>query len=125
MIALLMGLRTISPNDLQQRIARGEAVVFDVNPPHGWRQAHVPGAVNLDHATFDPAALPADKTAMLVFYCSNPLCRKAPTAALRARKLGYENVSVMSAGIAGWIRARLPVESADAPGVATARPGTA
>jgi rhodanese-related sulfurtransferase len=48
---------------------------------------------------------------MLVFYCSNPLCRKAPTAALRARKLGYENVRVMSAGINGWMSAQLPVES--------------
>jgi 3-mercaptopyruvate sulfurtransferase SseA len=27
------------------------------------------------------------------------------------RKLGYENVRVMSAGIKGWLSARLPIES--------------
>jgi rhodanese-related sulfurtransferase len=50
---------------------------------------------------------------LLVFYCSNPLCRKAPTAARRARKMGYTNVHVMSAGINGWLAAKLPTESGE------------
>jgi rhodanese-related sulfurtransferase len=106
-----MGLRTISPDGLHRLIQEGEALVIDVNPPSGWLQARVPGAVNLDPAAYDPADLPEDRARLLVFYCSNPLCRKAPSAALRARKLGYENVCVMSAGIKGWMSARLPVES--------------
>jgi rhodanese-related sulfurtransferase len=39
------------------------------------------------------------------------MCRKAPNAARRAKKLGYENVRVMSAGITGWLDKGLPTEA--------------
>jgi rhodanese-related sulfurtransferase len=76
-----------------------------------WAAAHVPGALNLNPLLFAGSDLPKDKAAMLVFYCSNFLCGKAPTAALKARAMGYRNVHVLSAGIAGWLDARLPTES--------------
>jgi rhodanese-related sulfurtransferase len=109
--ARLFGLRTVSPSELHRLTLEGGAAVIDVNSPGSWVQARVPGAVNLDPAAFEAADLPADHAALLVFYCSNPLCRKAPNAALRAGKLGYGNVRVMSAGIKGWVSAGLPVES--------------
>ena len=114
MIAQLMGLSTISPADLSDAIRAGEAKVIDVNSPGSWNQARVPGAVNLDPAAYVEADLPPDKSRLLVFYCSNPLCRKAPNAARRARRFGYQNVRVMSAGIKGWIGAKLPTESGQA-----------
>lgn len=120
MIARLMGLRTIAPDDLHRLILEGGATAIDVNAPGSWVQARVPGAVNLDPTAFAAADLPADRQALLVFYCSNPLCRKAPNAALRARKLGHENVLVMSAGIKGWLSARLPTEAGPRPGAAPA-----
>ena len=104
MFARLMGLKTISPREL--RDASG-VVIFDVNSPQSWMSAHVPGAVRFN----GEADLPADKSAALVFYCSNPLCRKAPNAAKRAKTLGYTDVRVMSAGISGWISAGLPTEA--------------
>ncbi len=70
----------------------------------------MPGAANLDPADYTEGDLPTDKNAKLVFYCSNPMCRKAPNAALRAKKMGYTNVQVMSAGIRGWLGAKLPTE---------------
>ncbi len=106
-----MGLRTIAPDEVQRLTREGGAVVIDVNSPESWLAARVPGALNLDPTGYDAADLPQDRAGMLVFYCSNPMCRKAPNAAQRARKLGYENVRVMSAGIKGWVSARLPVES--------------
>ncbi|HTQ81172.1 MAG TPA: rhodanese-like domain-containing protein [Thermoanaerobaculia bacterium] len=118
MFAWLMGLPTITPEDLNRLLRAGQAMAIDVNAPGSWTQAHVPGALNFDPQAFGSADLPQDRGALLVFYCSNPLCRKAPNAALRARKLGYENVRVMSAGIKGWLSARLPVES----GAPAARP---
>ncbi len=106
-----MGLRVISPRELHARLRDGGVVVFDVNDVSRWRDAHVPGARHLDPASFDADALPDDRDAELVFYCSNPLCRKAPNAARRAERLGWRRVSVMSAGIGGWIGASLPTES--------------
>lgn len=112
MMAWLMGLPTVSPAELHRLVAGGAANVFDVNAPASWRQAHVPGAKHLDPVGFDAAELPADRAATLVFYCSNPLCRKAPNAARRAKGMGFADVRVLSAGISGWLSAGLPVESA-------------
>ncbi len=111
MIARLMGLATISPRELHSLLQDGKATAIDVNSPQSWAQARVPGARNLDPAAYETGHLPANKGALLVFYCSNPWCRKAPYAARRAGALGYGNVRVMSAGITGWIAAKLPVET--------------
>lgn len=111
MFARLMGLKTISPTDLMGRIRDGQVTSFDLNSQESWKQAHVPGALHLDPAASMEGVLPADKGSPLVFYCSNPFCRKAPNAARRAQEMGYSNVWVMSAGIGGWLSARLPTES--------------
>ncbi|MEJ7805850.1 MAG: rhodanese-like domain-containing protein, partial [Telluria sp.] len=110
MIAMLMGLKSISPKQLHERMQAGPLTMVDVNAPQAWLKARVPGAINLS-VDFAPGALPADKHGSLVFYCSNPLCTKAPRAARRAKQMGYADVRVMSAGIAGWTDARLPVDS--------------
>jgi len=112
MFAMLMGLKSIAPRDLHEGLGQGGLTVVDVNARHSWLQARVPGAINLA-PEFDAAMLPADRAAPLVFYCSNPLCRKAPQAARKAEKLGYADVRVMSAGITGWVGAHLPVESGE------------
>jgi len=113
MFALLMGLKSISPADLHARMDKGPVPVFDVNSRQSWLKARVPGARNVDPVSYAESDLPADKEALVVFYCSNPMCRKAPNAARRAKKLGYGNVHVMSAGITGWESAKLPIGSGE------------
>ncbi len=110
MFAFLMGLKNIRPTELAQLIEQRSVTVFDVNASSSWRKAHVPNAVHLDPTGYVVADLPADRTAQLIFYCSNPMCRKAPLAARRAKAMGWKNAQVMSAGIAGWIAANLPTE---------------
>lgn len=110
MMARLMGLKTVSPTEVQQLMERREVVVIDVNAPARWAEAHVPGAVNLDPSGYAGDQLPQDKDTSLVFYCSNSICRKAPSAARRARKMGYSDVKVMSAGISGWLSRNLPTD---------------
>lgn len=112
MFAMLMGLKGIAPHELYPLLDRDGVTVVDVNARHSWLKARVPGALNLA-PDFDADTLPADPGRPLVFYCSNPLCRKAPNAARRAKSLGYTNVRVMSAGIAGWLGARLPTASGE------------
>jgi rhodanese-related sulfurtransferase len=110
MFAMLMGLKGIAPRELHARLKDDALLVVDLNAPHSWLKARVPGALNL-MPDFDAGSLPAGRSTPLVFYCSNPLCRKAPNAARRAEKLGYTDVRVMSAGISGWLGAGLPVDS--------------
>jgi rhodanese-related sulfurtransferase len=82
-----------------------------VNAPQSWASNRVPGAIHLDPLGYAESDLPPDKDAPIVFYCSNFLCRKAPNAGRRARHMGYRDVRVMSAGITGWLNAKLPTES--------------
>ena len=117
MIARLMGLKTVSPRRLEQLIDEATVTVIDVNPRHSWLAARVRGAMHLDPANFSDRDLPGDRTAALVFYCSNPMCTKAPRAARRAAAMGYRDVQVMSAGIRGWVDAGLPTESGEAASV--------
>jgi len=111
MFAFLMGLPTVTPGDLYRLLQTEAVTVFDVNQRVSWQRAHVPRAIHLEPTAFGAAELPADKSARLVFYCSNPLCRKAPNAARRAKQLGYTDVMVMSAGIKGWLDAKFPTET--------------
>ena len=111
LLALLMGVKTISPQDLQRLMAESQVTVLDVNSRESWMGAHVPGALNLNPVDYKESELPLAKASALVFYCSNPMCRKAPNAARRAKNMGYGNVRVMSAGISGWLDDRLPTES--------------
>ena len=70
------------------------------------RETHgsIPGAILLTSATkYDTAKeLPADKASKLVFYCTNSWCSAAESAARRALEAGFQDVSVLPAGIAGW-----------------------
>jgi rhodanese-related sulfurtransferase len=114
MFARLMGLKTISPGDLHRLVqGPGHVSVIDVNSRDSWLRARVPGAKHLDPVDYQDSDLPPEKSEMVVFYCSNPMCRKAPNAARRAKKIGYTNVHVMSAGISGWLAANLPTESGE------------
>ena len=113
MFALFYGLKSVSPRALQFRLSNGALTVFDLNARGHWQAAHVPGAKHLA-VDFSAADLPAGKSTPLVFYCSNPMCRKAPSAARRARQMGFVDVEVMSAGIAGWLSAGLATEADNA-----------
>jgi rhodanese-related sulfurtransferase len=113
MFALLMGLKSISPSGLHEVMQKEKVTILDVNSRQSWAKARVPGALNLDPVNYKDSDLPPDKGSSLVFYCSNPLCRKAPNAARRAEKMGYGNVKVMSAGITGWLDKKLPTESGE------------
>lgn len=109
----LMKLEPISPGQLDEIRTNNWVTVLDVNARQSWIKARVPGALNLDPEEYAKNELPADKESTLVFYCSNPICRKSPNAARRAEKMGYTTVKVMSAGISGWLAAGLPVESGE------------
>ncbi len=111
MFARLMGLKTLTPAKLNDLLANKAVIPIDVNGRGSWAKAHVPGAMNLDPYGYTDSELPPEKTSVLVFYCSNSMCRKAPHAARRAQQMGYPNVYVMSAGIKGWLNAKLRTES--------------
>jgi rhodanese-related sulfurtransferase len=81
--------------------------VFDANNEKTRKEfGSVPVAKLLESSgTYDVAkTLPANKTAKLVFYCSNEMCMASHDAAKRAAAAGYTDVSVMADGIQGWAK---------------------
>jgi rhodanese-related sulfurtransferase len=88
--------------------------VFDANGKSTREsQGIIPTAVLLpSSSTYDLALLPRDKATPTVFYCANERCTASHTAAKRALDAGYTDVSVLSAGIVGWVKAGKATEKA-------------
>jgi rhodanese-related sulfurtransferase len=67
-------------------------------------QGHIPGAVSIPQSKFDKmkGLLPADKGALVVFYCGGLKCPLSHKSAYAARELGYKNVKVFAEGYPNW-----------------------
>jgi hypothetical protein len=62
----------LTVDEVSARLGAPGFFVYDNNSGARWKRSHVPGAINLDPYDFAPDALPPDKQATLVFYCSGP-----------------------------------------------------
>jgi len=69
-------------------------------------EGHIPMAVSIPDSQFDKMTgrLPADKNALLIFYCGGPACNLSHKSARKAEALGYTNIKVFSDGFPGWIQ---------------------
>ncbi|GFE61860.1 rhodanese-like domain-containing protein [Geobacter sp. AOG2] len=83
---------------------KGGYFLFDSRPLPRFREGSIPTAVSLPFVSFDKQAgeLPANKNALIIFYCSGPTCNMSPGSAAKARKLGYTNLKVFRDGIPAW-----------------------
>ncbi len=64
---------TVSTKDLKSKLDRKEATVVETLAPERYRQAHIPGALNIPPEKVKelaPQVLP-DKNAEIITYCSN------------------------------------------------------
>lgn len=79
-------------------------MLVDARNPEEYREAHIPGAVNIPQKNFEDflGLLPSDKSMMLVIYCNGVKCGKSKKAAKRAMELGYTNVYVYAEGMPVW-----------------------
>ena len=85
--------------------------VYDANHRETYDEHHVPGATWVDYDGVTREQLPTDTSTPLVFYCHNESCSASHVAAESAVAMGFSDVSVMGAGITGWVAAGQPVET--------------
>lgn len=107
---------TIRVKDLAAKIKEDSTQVFiyDANVESTRKAVGIIPGAKLLNSTSDydiSKELPATKSSSLVFYCANEHCTASHTAANRALKAGYTNVSVMVDGIYGWKKAGMKLES--------------
>lgn len=94
---------------------KGKYHLYDSRPAPRFQEGAIPTAVNLPFPAFDKMAeklLPADKKALLIFYCSGVTCNMSPGSAAKAQKLGYTNIKVYKDGMPAWSEKHYGVLSA-------------
>jgi rhodanese-related sulfurtransferase len=100
-------IKTLSPEQAQELIARGECDVVDVREPREWSKGHLPGArlVSFDRIRQSPkSALPRDG---VIFVCAAGV--RSQAAAKVAEESGFSNVYNLSGGTRSWVNAGLPL----------------
>jgi len=93
----------VTHEELLAAIESGDALVIDVNGKKSYEKAHVTGAVGFHDKKALKAALPEDKSSLIIPYCGSPKCAAWIEAADYITKLGYTNIKHYSGGIKGWL----------------------
>lgn len=90
--------------DLATDRTRGRRAVIpvDTRQPAGFAAGHLPGAINLPHATIDEVTTAAlDRSVVYVTYCWGPACNASTKGAARLASLGFA-VKELIGGISAW-----------------------
>ena len=101
----------LSPEELEERLARGRVVVLDVRPEREYEAGHIPGALSAPLRDLEKIAESLPKRKEVVAYCRGPYCVYADDAVRLLRKRGLK-ARRLRVGLPEWRRAGLPVESA-------------
>lgn len=82
-------------------------MIIDARPKRPkYDKGHIPMAVSIPNTKFDKMTdkLPADKDALLIYYCGGEKCKLSHKSAYKAKALGYKNVKVFSKGFPEWMK---------------------
>ncbi|MCB2226043.1 MAG: hypothetical protein KQH53_05135 [Desulfarculaceae bacterium] len=80
-------------------------LVIDSRPhKKKYAKGHIPGALSMPTSQFAKmkGLLPADKNALVIFYCGGLHCALSHKAAFKAQALGYKNLKVYAKGYPDW-----------------------
>jgi len=83
---------------------KGKYLLVDCRPAIRFNEGTIPTAINLPFPAFDKNVdkLPADKGALVIYFCSGKTCNMSPGSMAKAKKLGYTNIKVYVDGMPGW-----------------------
>jgi molybdopterin/thiamine biosynthesis adenylyltransferase/rhodanese-related sulfurtransferase len=95
-------VREIEPEQAEQEIAAGDAVVLDVREPDEYEQGALPDAVHIPRGTLETSVegrIP-DKSSHFVVYCAGGT--RSAFAAQTMQELGYQDVASVIGGFNRW-----------------------
>lgn len=104
-----MEIRTISRDELKQKLDRGDNFRL-IMTLHGWafRAQHIPGSEHFDTPEETLYAVTPDEE--IVVYCSDPACIASQFAYKALVDNGYTNVRRYAGGLSDWVAAGYPLE---------------
>jgi rhodanese-related sulfurtransferase len=93
---------------------KGQYTLIDSRPAPRFMEGAIPTAINLPFPAFDKFVdrLPADKSRLVIFYCSGVTCAMSPSSLKRAEAMGYTKARVYREGLPEWAQKRPSVLSA-------------
>lgn len=103
-------MEALTPDELEERIERGDVLVLDVRPEEEFEAGHIPGArsIPVDRLEEHLDALPDDKE--IVAYCRGPYCVYSDDVVRRLNQDGRE-ARRLTEGLPDWLVEGRPVES--------------
>jgi rhodanese-related sulfurtransferase len=105
------GGSSIGTAEAVRLINREKGVLVDVCEPNEFAAGHAIGARNIPLGSLETSKdLPSNKALPVILMCASGA--RSGRAAGMLKKLGYENVQVVSGGNAAWREASLPMEKA-------------
>jgi thioredoxin len=122
-----MAIRSITPAEVQARIARGEAVdLLDVRSDSEWNRGHAVGARHLPLERLDPAAVLSQRVGKPedpIYVICDPGGR-SEAACEAFQRAGFSLAVNVEGGTKAWSRAGLPmVRNRSAPSLGVVRQG--
>lgn len=112
-------IKSVSPDEIAEEVASGEALVIDVRRPEEWRKRRIPGAINIPHGVMGPKANPDTPFFDPRIRPDRPLCINCATGKRSAlvtailNDMGYEKAINLEGGFEAWEAAGYPVESGE------------
>jgi rhodanese-related sulfurtransferase len=105
------GVESLSADELEQRLARGEVVVLDVRPEQEYRAGHIAGARSAPLPALASLMPTLPRRREVIAYCRGPYCVYADDAVRLLRQRGLK-ARRLDVGYPEWRRANRPIEIA-------------
>lgn len=90
----------LNPTEVKERFDRNEIVLLDVRTPQEYAFEHIPGALLMPMAFFDPAKLPTQDGKPIVLHCGSGM--RSRKMAERCAEAGFEKIAHMEGGFNAW-----------------------
>ena len=101
---------TITPQELDQSLARGEALLVDVRPPEEYAAGHLPQAISLPLADLPARLDELPPNRLVVTYCRGPYCVYADQALALLTAQGRRGAR-LEEGVTEWAASGRPLAS--------------
>jgi rhodanese-related sulfurtransferase len=94
------GVKTITTDELAEKVKTGKSVIIDVREPSEFAGGRVPGAVNIPLGLLRERAGKLDPQADTFLICASG--SRSAAAAKRLKALGFENAYSVKGGMHMW-----------------------
>jgi rhodanese-related sulfurtransferase len=95
-----LGVKTITVDELAEKLANGKPVLIDVREPNEFASGHVPGATNIPLGQLGARLGKLDPAAETLVICQSG--HRSATAVSALKRAGFEHAYSVKGGTSAW-----------------------